>query len=153
MMFFLFLYIFLHFLYAYLSRCCNEVSSRHKCCPNIFSLILGIHIVIFSATFPLYILHYFWYREMWRYWYKHMHLIWTHIPTDYWLSKSLVLLLCIFRQYYRTTTYTSCRILWELLPYAIPYIILKCSPKGEGVHPSHGMEINFIVNGLRKKIV
>ena len=33
------------------------------------------------------------------------------------------------------------RILCELLLYAIPHIILKYSPKGEGFHPSHVLEI------------
>ena len=67
-----------------------------------------------------------------------------------WRSKFLVLLLCFFRQYCHIIlcTYTLYRILCELLLYVIPHIILKCSPKCEGFHPYHGMEIRRILKKL-----
>ena len=54
--------------------------------------------------------------------------------------------LYIFQQYYRIIlcTYTLYKILCEFLLYVILYIILKYSPKGEGVHPSKGLEIKYV---------
>ena len=64
-----------------------------------------------------------------------------------------VLPLYTFQQYSRTIlcTYTPCRILWELLLYAVPHIILKYSPKGEGFHPSHVLEINVLAEALNPR--
>ena len=44
-------------------------------------------------------------------------------------------------------SYTLC----ELLLYVMPHMVLKYSPKGEGFHPSHVLEINQILEFLRYK--
>ena len=61
-----------------------------------------------------------------------MSMTWTHIAADY-----INVLINIFQQHFHILYI----ILYELLLYVIPHIILKYSPKGEGYQPSYGLEI------------
>ena len=52
-----------------------------------------------------------------------------------------------------TAWYSISYTLCELLRYGITHIILKYSPKGEGFHPSHVLEINFAVDRIQNQIL
>ena len=86
-----------------------------------------------------------------------MYMIWTHISADYidiigranlpyYLSIHLSAILPYNTLYLyfvqNTMWYSMSYTLCELLLYVMPHMVLKYSPKGEGFHPSHVLEIN-----------